>query len=93
MLDVADFERNVGSSREAGVGRRYAQLNRVSFWLLAALALAGAWSAAARAAPRWLWLLPVLLWLSTVVTIGTVRYRTPIDPFVVLLAATATRRP
>jgi 4-amino-4-deoxy-L-arabinose transferase-like glycosyltransferase len=93
MLNVADFQRNAGSAREAGVGRRYTHLNRYAFWALALLALAGALTAAARAAPRWLWLFPVLLWLSVAVAIGTTRYRTPVDPFLILLAAAALVRP
>jgi hypothetical protein len=89
MLNVADFQRNVGSAREAGVGRSYTHLNGYAFWTLALLAVAGAFTAAARAAPRWLWLFPLLLWFGVAITIGVTRYRTPVDPFLIMLAAAA----
>jgi 4-amino-4-deoxy-L-arabinose transferase-like glycosyltransferase len=89
MLNVADFERHVASSHQAGVGRRYAHLNRYALWAVGLLALAGAFTAAARAASRWLWLFPLLLWLSAAITIGSTRFRTPLDPFFILLAAAA----
>ena len=43
-----------------------------------------------REAPRWLWAFPVLYWLSvTFVNLETPRFRAPIDPFFILLAACA----
>jgi 4-amino-4-deoxy-L-arabinose transferase-like glycosyltransferase len=67
-----------------------AQLGVISFWLLCLLALMGAFTRAARAAPRWIWLVPVLLWLSVaVINAETPRFREPIDPFLSLLAACA----
>ena len=69
----------------------------VSFWVLLALAIAGLFTAVRREAPGWLWAFPVLYWLSiTFVNVETPRFREPIDPFLVLLAAcavaTAARR-
>ncbi|HUE26137.1 MAG TPA: glycosyltransferase family 39 protein [Solirubrobacteraceae bacterium] len=67
-----------------------AQIGVVSFWVLCLLALAGAFTRAARAAPRWLWFVPVLLWLSVaLVNAETPRFREPVDPFLILLAACA----
>jgi hypothetical protein len=43
------------------------------------------------AGPWWLWSLPILAVLATVVTSGTPRYRTPADPFLILLAVLAVR--
>ena len=40
-----------------------------------------------RGGPLWPWLVPVLLWLSTVVVSGAPRYRLALDPFVLMLAA------
>jgi hypothetical protein len=54
-----------------------------------ALAVAGAFTAAARSAPRWLWLMPALMLLSVVFVVGEMRFRAQIDPFLVLLAALA----
>lgn len=67
-----------------------AKIGVVSFWILCLLALAGAFTRAARAAPRWLWVVPVLLWLSVaLVNAETPRFREPVDPFLVMLAACA----
>jgi 4-amino-4-deoxy-L-arabinose transferase-like glycosyltransferase len=60
------------------------------FWLFAVLAVAGAFTAAARRAPWFVWAFPALMYLSVVfLVIETPRYRTPLDPFIVLLAALA----
>jgi 4-amino-4-deoxy-L-arabinose transferase-like glycosyltransferase len=62
----------------------------VAFWVLCLLALAGAFTRIAREAPRWLWLIPILYALSIVfVNVETPRFREPIDPFLILLAACA----
>jgi 4-amino-4-deoxy-L-arabinose transferase-like glycosyltransferase len=92
MLNLADPELERLSAKEAGVGGGFATANRFAIWLLLPLAAAGAFTAAARAAPRWLWLVPLLLWLSVAIAIGATRYRTPVDPFLVLLAALAVSR-
>jgi 4-amino-4-deoxy-L-arabinose transferase-like glycosyltransferase len=60
------------------------------FWLFGVLAVAGAFTCAARAAPRFVWAFPALMYASVVfLVIETPRYRTPLDPFIVLLAALA----
>jgi hypothetical protein len=62
----------------------------IAFWIMAALALAGAFTRPARQIPRWLWAIPILLALSVVfVNMETPRFREPIEPFLVLLAACA----
>lgn len=67
-----------------------AEIGVVSFWLLCLLALLGAFTRAARAAPRWLWAVPLLLAISVVlVNVETPRFREPIDPFLILLASCA----
>jgi hypothetical protein len=70
-------------ARAAGVGV-------VSFWLLLVLAIAGLFTAVRREAPGWMWAFPILYWLSvTFVNLETPRFREPIDPFFILLAACA----
>jgi 4-amino-4-deoxy-L-arabinose transferase-like glycosyltransferase len=60
------------------------------FWMFAVLAVAGAFTAAARRTPWFVWAFPALMYLSVVfLVIETPRYRTPLDPFIVLLAALA----
>jgi 4-amino-4-deoxy-L-arabinose transferase-like glycosyltransferase len=60
-----------------------------AFYLLALLALAGALTPAARRAPAWLWLAPILLFASVILAGSAIRYRAPIEPFLALLAALA----
>jgi 4-amino-4-deoxy-L-arabinose transferase-like glycosyltransferase len=60
----------------------------IGFWIVCLLALAGAFSRPVRAAPKWVWAVPLLLALSVVlVNVETPRFRAPIDPFLLLLAA------
>ena len=62
----------------------------ICFWILCALALVGAFTQLVRAAPPWVWALPLLLWLTVVlVNAETPRFREPIDPFLILSAACA----
>lgn len=42
-----------------------------------------------RRGPLWLWAIPLLLWLVTVVISGGPRYRVVLDPFLLMLAAVA----
>lgn len=42
-----------------------------------------------RAAPLWLWLFPAVTFASTVFLLGNPRYRTSVDPFLLMLAAVA----
>lgn len=54
------------------------------------LAIAGAFTRRARTAPLWFWAVPIFLFVS-VVWLGTggARFRSPVDPFLILLAASA----
>lgn len=62
----------------------------IAFWILAALAIVGAFTRAARAGPAWFWLTPVVMVLSILVlTVDQARFKIPIDMFVMLLAALA----
>ncbi len=58
------------------------------FYPLGVLALAGLLTRRARRAPKWLWLVPLCLATSVFVT-GFIRFRSPIDPFLAMLAACA----
>jgi hypothetical protein len=60
----------------------------ISFWILCGLALAGLPTRLVRAAPKWPWVIPLLLALSVVlVNVETPRFRGPVDPFLIVLAA------
>jgi 4-amino-4-deoxy-L-arabinose transferase-like glycosyltransferase len=58
-----------------------------AFWALGLLAFGGAFTAAVRRAPLALWGCPLVIFLSTVFLEGSTRYRSPADPFIVMLAA------
>ncbi len=78
------------SALSVGLHPKVARTGVVAFWLVCLLALAGAFTAAARAAPRWLWTIPVLFALSVVIiNVETPRFREPIDPFLLMLAGCA----
>ncbi len=67
-----------------------ARVGVAAFWVLCLFALAGIFTRVARAAPRWIWWVPILYGLSIVfVNVETPRFRAPIDPFLILLAACA----
>jgi hypothetical protein len=80
------------SAAAVGLDRGTAELGVIGFYIVCLLALAGAFTAAARRAPKWLWAVPVLFALSVVfVNVETPRFRAPVDPFLILLAACALR--
>jgi 4-amino-4-deoxy-L-arabinose transferase-like glycosyltransferase len=90
MLDLDGRRRWRATAATITVQRRWADRGVLCFWAFAVLALAGAATARARRAPPWLWAVPLLLFLSVVfLAVETPRYRTPLDPFVILLAAVA----
>jgi 4-amino-4-deoxy-L-arabinose transferase-like glycosyltransferase len=76
------------SAKATGLGIGTAGTGVIAFWVVCLLALVGLLTRRARAAPLWLWGVPVLLALSVVVVnVETPRFREPVDPFLVMLAA------
>lgn len=60
----------------------------IMFYCVALLALAGVVIPSTRRAPRALWIIPALQFLTTVLANAeTPRFRTPLEPFILLLAA------
>jgi 4-amino-4-deoxy-L-arabinose transferase-like glycosyltransferase len=87
-LDGLDWARHTAST--VSIEPKWADRGVYCFWLFAVVAVAGAFTAAARRAPWFVWAFPMLMYLSVVfLVIETPRYRTPIDPFIVVLAALA----
>ena len=87
-LDGIDWARHTAST--VSIDGKWAERGVYCFWLFAVLAVLGAFTAAARRAPWFVWAFPVLMYLSVVfLVIETPRYRTPMDPFIVVLAALA----
>jgi 4-amino-4-deoxy-L-arabinose transferase-like glycosyltransferase len=90
MLELAGRKRSRATAATITINHKWADRGIVCFWIVAALALAGALTHRARRAPPYVWLFPALMFLSVVfLVVETPRYRTPIDPFLVLLAAAA----
>lgn len=72
---------------EADVPGGLADLERFTFWAIALLALAGAASRFGRSLPRFVWLVPLVMWASSVFVWSSSRYRQPLEPLFVMLAA------
>ena len=90
-LGGLDWSRHTASTISVTAG--WANAGVICFWVFALLALAGAFTKLARRTPLFVWMVPVLLYLSVVfLVVETPRYRTGIDPFIVMLAALALRR-
>lgn len=90
LLDLEGSFAWEASTASIGLRRGTAEVGVLSFWVFAILAVLGALTSYARRAPRWIWTVPILFALSTVwVRVETPRFRLPIDPFLVLLAACA----
>ncbi len=76
------------SATAMGLSTNAAWIGVVSFWVMCLLAIGGAFTRATRRAPLWLWAIPLLLASSVVlVNVETPRFRVPVDPFLILLAA------
>jgi 4-amino-4-deoxy-L-arabinose transferase-like glycosyltransferase len=93
MLDLAGMDWSIHTASTISAGRTAAITGVICFWIFAVLAVIGAFTQRARAAPLWFWAFPLLMYLSVVfLVVETPRYRTAIDPFIVLLAALALTR-
>jgi 4-amino-4-deoxy-L-arabinose transferase-like glycosyltransferase len=88
MFHLAELDFGVGNLRDTDIPRIPALLEIYGFYPLAILALGGLLTRRVRRAPKWLWLIPVCLATSVFVT-GFIRFRSPIDPFLTMLAALA----
>jgi 4-amino-4-deoxy-L-arabinose transferase-like glycosyltransferase len=78
------------SASDIGVSGGTMKVGVYSFWLVALLAAVGLITRRARRAPDWFWAIPILLALSVIlVNAETPRFRSPIDPYLIMLAACA----
>lgn len=90
MLELEGSYAWHASAQAMGLSVGTARTGVVAFWIMALLAVAGVLTRRARRAPRWLWGIPLLMWLSSVlVNMETPRFREPVEPYLVLLAACA----
>jgi hypothetical protein len=87
-LDGLGWARHTAGT--VSIDGRWSNRGVYCFWLFALFAIAGAFTRLARQAPWYVWAFPALMYLSVVfLVIETPRYRTPLDPFIVILAALA----
>jgi hypothetical protein len=86
MFQLGELDFAVANLRDTNIPRIPALLAIYGFYPLGLLALAGIGTARVRRAPAWIWLLTVGLGTTVFVT-GFIRFRSPIDPFLVMLAA------
>lgn len=86
MFQLGELDFAVANLRDTNIPRIPALLAIYGFYPLGLLALAGIGTARVRRAPAWMWLLPICLGTTVFVT-GFLRFRAPIDPFFVMLAA------
>jgi Dolichyl-phosphate-mannose-protein mannosyltransferase len=78
------------SAASIGVAAGTARIGIFAFWVVALLAAAGLVTRRVRRAPEWLWAIPILLaWSVLLVNSETPRFRSPIDPYLILLASCA----
>jgi len=86
-LEGVGYERQAAA--DLGIARPLSDASVYGFWVVLALAAAGLATQAARRAPWFLWLVPVLMTLSILFVSALTRYRLPADPFLLLAAALA----
>lgn len=86
MFHLGELDFAVANLRDTDIPGLPARFEIFGFYPLAALALAGLLTRRFRRAPWWLWLVPLGL-AATVVVTGFIRFRSGVDPFLVMLAA------
>src|SRR4051794_41207005 len=90
LLDLTSWQWSRHTASTISVDPGWADAGVVTFWIFAVPALVGATRRGSRRIPWFVWLLPLAMYLSVVfLAAETPRYRAPIDPFIILLAAIA----
>jgi 4-amino-4-deoxy-L-arabinose transferase-like glycosyltransferase len=88
QLESSDFARVYGAYNMNLEPGPY-QLHRIGFFIAALLAIAGFFTRATRQVPWWFWVSALPFFLLAAVAAGLVRYRAPLDPFLLLAGAPA----
>jgi 4-amino-4-deoxy-L-arabinose transferase-like glycosyltransferase len=89
LLELQGPSTERAAAPAAGISRRTSDLDVYAFYLLAVLTVAAIAAGALRRTPAFVWAVPLALTLSLVFVIAYMRYRLPIDPFLVLLVGGA----
>jgi hypothetical protein len=90
LLELEGWEREKLGAKETGVGPAFSVAGRVAFWVVALLAVGGL--AAARRTPWFVWAVPLLLVAALLPVLTAARYRSPADPFLLVLAGATLSR-
>jgi hypothetical protein len=89
LFDLTGRKDALAAARPLGYGQRAADLWLLGYAIGVVLAVVGLVKGGLRGTPVAFWLTPLLFVAVTVPTLGTSRYRAPVEPFIVLLAAFA----
>lgn len=89
LFDLSGFADARTAAASLGYGGVAAVFWVLSFYAVALIGIVGAALERGRALPLGIWLVPVLFVMVTIPTLGTLRYRAPIEPYLVLLASVA----
>jgi 4-amino-4-deoxy-L-arabinose transferase-like glycosyltransferase len=88
LLDLHGVGRIRFGARTIGLPPGVTLAGAIMFYVVALLALGGVFLPAPRRVPRAVWIIPALQFLTTVlVIVETPRFRAPLEPFILLLAA------
>jgi hypothetical protein len=91
LVELGGSERYRETCGQAGFGSGSTDAAVYAFWALALIAIAGAFTPMGRRVPAAVWLVPLVLYGSVVlINSSTPRFRAPIDPFLIVLAAAAS---
>jgi 4-amino-4-deoxy-L-arabinose transferase-like glycosyltransferase len=90
MLELEGSYAWRASATAQDISASVAHTGVISFYVLCVLALLGLVTRRVRRAPRWVWAAGILMWLSAVVVnMETPRFREPVEPYLIVLAACA----
>jgi 4-amino-4-deoxy-L-arabinose transferase-like glycosyltransferase len=90
IFHLDGFDGGRDAMRHVGFAQRFADTGIVSFWAVGLIALLGLATRSARRTPLFVWVTPLLLLASVVFVSGShPRFRAPVDPFIIMLAALA----
>jgi hypothetical protein len=90
LLDLTYLDYSLADARRERLPVWSVYAQNWAFWILGVLAIIGGFARRAREPPRWLWAVPILLFLTVIwVGAGSSLYREPVDPFLILLAGCA----
>lgn len=93
LLDLGGFARSDQTAGWQGISKGANHVGVYALWLVALLAIYGCFTPAIRRGEKWIWLIPLLMYLSVVyVQSDTPRFRAPVDPFLMVLGAAGAVR-